>query len=230
MNGEKRITVDGIEAVIIRKRVKNVRVTILPPDGTVRVTAPRLFPEAMIRAFLSEKAGWIRTHAEQVRQSHADEPKQFVSGEPVRLFGLRYSLSVLENQKKNGVALDADHIVLFLKGQPSPETRKAVLNGWLRERLASEIEQDLPLWSERTGLVPSAWTIRDMTSRWGSCNTKTGKITLNLQLVHYPAVCLEYVILHELAHLRVHGHGADFKAILDQYMPDWKNRKNLLNS
>lgn len=229
MNGEKTITVDGIEAVVVRKRVKNVRVTILPPDGTVRVTAPRLYPEVLIRLFLSEKAGWIRAHAEQVKKSHADEPKRFVSGESVRLFGRAYPLSVLENQKKNGAVLGSDGITISLRGEPSPEKRKAVLNAFLRERLTAEIEHYLPLWSEKTGLVPNEWTIRDMTSRWGSCNTRTKKITLNLQLAHYPLPCLEYVILHELAHIRVHGHGPEFKAILDRYMPDWRDRKKLLN-
>ena len=226
---EKRITVAGIEATLIRKSVKNLRVTIVPPDGEVRVTAPKLMPETLIRAFLLQKADWIRMHAEKVRKSHANEPKQFESGETVRLFGQVYPLFVLENQKKNGIALETDRIVLSLKGDASKEKREAILNDWLRERLKAEIEHFLPLWSNLTGLVPSTWAVRDMTSRWGSCNTKTKKINLNLQLVHYPLICLEYVILHELCHLRVHGHGADFKALLDRYMPDWKARKKLLN-
>ena len=87
----------------------------------------------------------------------------------------------------------------------------------------------MPIWSERTGLVPSGCIVRNMTSRWGTCNTKTGRITLNLQLVRYPIPCLEYVILHELAHLRVLGHGADFKALLDAYMPQWRARRKQLN-
>ncbi len=226
---EKVLTVAGIEAILVRKKVKNVRVTILPPDGSVRVTAPKLYPEALIRAFLTDKADWIRTHSERIRQSHADEPKEYASGEPVRLFGRTLPLLVLENQKKNGVMLDADRIILSLRGTPTKEKREAVLNAWLKERLLAEIEYYLPLWSELTGLVPSEWTVRSMTSRWGSCNTRTKKITLNLQLVRYPAICLEYVILHELAHLRVCGHGPDFKAILDAFMPDWKARKKLLN-
>lgn len=226
---EKRITVAGIEATLIRKSVKNLRVTIVPPDGEVRVTAPKLMPEALIRAFLADKADWIRTHAERVRNAHANEPKQYASGETVKLFGQVYPLCVLESQKKNGVALDAGRIVLSLKGVPSKEKREAILNEWLRERLKAEIGHFLPLWSDYTGLVPSAWAVRDMTSRWGSCNTKTKKINLNLQLVHYPLICLEYVILHELCHIKVHGHGTDFKALLDRYMPDWKARKKLLN-
>ena len=229
MNEEKTITVDGIEATVVRKRVKNVRVSILPPDGTVRVTAPKLFPEAMIRLFLSQKASWIRANVEKIKKSHAHETRQYESGETLRLFGQVYPLCVLENQKKNGVALDGGRVVLSLKGEPSKEKREAILNEWLRERLKSEIEHYLPLWSEYTGLTPSEWAVRDMTSRWGSCNTRTKKINLNLQLVRYPLQCLEYVILHELAHLRVHGHGADFKAILDRFMPDWKTRRKLLN-
>ena len=226
---EKRITVVGIEATLIRKNVKNLLVTIVPPDGEVRVNAPKLMPETLIRAFLLQKADWIRTHAEKVRKAHANEPKDYESGETVRLFGQVYPLCVLENQKKNGVTLEADRIVLSLRGDAPKEKREVILNEWLRERLKAEIEHFLPLWSGYTGLVPSAWAVRDMTSRWGSCNTKTRKINLNLQLVHYPLQCLEYVILHELCHIRVHGHGADFKALLDRYMPDWKARKKLLN-
>lgn len=229
MDAGKTITVAGFTAILIRKKVKNVRVTIVPPDGEVRVSAPRFCPEALIRAFLLERADWIRAHIEQVRSSHADEPRNYVSGETVRLFGQTLPLEVREHQKKNGVALEPDRIVLSLRGDVPKEKREAILNEWLRERLKAEIEHYLPLWSGLTGLVPDAWAVRDMTSRWGSCNTRTKKINLNLQLVRYPVICLEYVILHELAHLQVHGHGPEFKAILNAYMPDWKARKKLLN-
>ncbi len=229
MDAGKTITVAGFTAILIRKKVKNVRVTIVPPDGEVRVSAPRFYPETLIRAFLLERADWIRAHIEQVRSSHADEPRNYVSGETVRLFGQTLPLEVREHQKKNGVTLEPDRIVLSLRSESTPEKREAILNDWLRERLKAEIEHYLPLWSGLTGLVPDAWAVRDMTSRWGSCNTRTKKINLNLQLVRYPVICLEYVILHELAHLQVHGHGPDFKAILNAHMPDWKARKKLLN-
>lgn len=229
MDTEKTITVAGVEATLVRRRVKNMRVTVLPPDGAVRVVAPKLFPEATVRAFLAQKADWIKKHQTAIRSKHANEPKRYESGEPIPLFGMTYVLTVRENQKKNGVTLEDGGILLSLRKNASPEQREAILNAWYRERLKTEIEYLLPLWSERMGLVPSGWTVRDMRSRWGTCNTQTGKLTFNLQLVRYPAVCLEYVILHELAHLRVRGHGADFKALLDAYMPSWRDRRKRLN-
>ena len=230
MNAEKHITVAGIDAVLVRKKVKNLRVTILPPDGEVRVIAPRFFPEGAIRDLLAKKADWIRKHVEQVQKRPANAPKNYETGDPIWFFGLLYSLLIVENRKNTRVTLHDDHITLSLKEPVPKEKREAILNEWMRERLKAEIEHYLPIWSEKTGLAPSEWTVRDMKSRWGSCNTRTKKITLNLQLVHYPTVCLEYVILHELAHLRVHGHGSEFKAILDQYMPGWKEWKAMLNA
>ena len=194
----------------------------------MRISAPRFYPEAPIRAFIEQKADWIKKHVEAAQTRRSNAPKNYKTGEHVWFFGLLYSLHILENQKKTDVTLDADHITLSFRGTAPKEKRETILNEWLRERLKTEIEHYLPIWSERTGLAPSEWTIRNMTSRWGSCNTRTKKITLNLQLVHYPSVCLEYVILHELAHLRVRGHGPEFKALLDQYMPDWRDRRMAL--
>ncbi len=229
MGQTKTITVAGVEATLVRKRVKSIRVTIVPPDGEVRVTAPRLCPEIVIRSFLAERVDWIRTHRDAVRSRHANEPRRFETGETVPLFGTPYTLCVSEHQKKNGAALDGDRIVLSLKKPADAKQREAILNEWYRDRLRTEIEFRMPLWSERTGLVPSGWIIRNMTSRWGTCNTQSRRITLNLQLVKYPLPCLDYVILHELAHLRCRGHGADFKAILDAHMPDWRARRKQLN-
>ena len=229
MTRKKQITVAGIDATVEYKPVKNLRVTVLPPDGAVRVTAPTRCPEALIRAFLTEKADWITKHADAIRVQHANEPKAYESGEKALLFGTAYTLIVCERQTKNGVTVDGGRLVLSVRGEAGAKKREAILNAWYRERLKTEIEYLLPLWSEQTGLRPGGWTIRNMTSRWGSCNTKTGHITLNLQLCKYPLPCLEYVILHELAHLKVRRHGADFKAILDANMPSWRERKKRLN-
>lgn len=87
----------------------------------------------------------------------------------------------------------------------------------------------MPKWEKITGLKCSSWQSEYMTTKWGSCNTATRKIWLNLQLAKKPIECLEYVILHELAHLKVKNHGAEFVAILEQYMPNWRERRQDLN-
>ena len=225
MEREKRITVNGIEATVVYKRVKNVRLAVLPPFGEVRVTASSSCPESLIRAFLAEKAGWIEKHRSAFLNRKLREPTDYASGETVTLFGGVYTLCVLEQQGKNGAFLRGDTLILSCKGSADKAKREAIYRDWCRERLTTEIDYLLPLWSEKTGLVPNGWTVRRMTSRWGSCNTQTKRITLNLQLIQYPPVCLSYVILHELAHLKVPGHGADFKAILDTYMPNWREYK-----
>ena len=102
------------------------------------------------------------------------------------------------------------------------------MNEWYRKELSERVNYLLPKWETYTGLKCSSWQSKVMKTRWGTCNTKTKKIWLNVRLAEHPAECLEYVILHELAHTRVPNHGADFKAILTEYMPDWRTVKRRL--
>ncbi len=92
-----------------------------------------------------------------------------------------------------------------------------------------KISELAPLWEQATGLFADEWRVRDMQTRWGSCNTVRKRIWLSLKLAPYPVCCLEYVIVHELCHLLVPNHGADFKALMDRFCPEWKKVKRLLN-
>ena len=103
------------------------------------------------------------------------------------------------------------------------------LKEWYRPILKAKIAELLPALEAQTGLYCSEWRVKDMKIRWGSCNITKKRIWLNLKLVQYPPECLEYVILHELIHLKVPNHSADFYAELDQYMPDWQMRRKILN-
>lgn len=96
------------------------------------------------------------------------------------------------------------------------------------EELKKKIDVFLPKWENITGLKCSSYHMQYMSSRWGSCIPSTGRICFNLQLVDKPDVCIEYVVLHELIHLRIKGHGAGFKNELSKYMPDWKEANSLL--
>ena len=121
-------------------------------------------------------------------------------------------------------------IVLSVHPEDDTSQRESLLNDFYREALSNQIAARLPLWEARTGLHPSAWQIKNMKTRWGTCNTATRKIWLNLQLAKQPPVCLDYVIAHELTHLRYPGHGQDFKTFLTCVMPNWPEVRKALNN
>ena len=127
------------------------------------------------------------------------------------------------------LVLSGDEAILTVRKESTASQREAFVNEWYRTLLKEKIEIYLPKWENITGLHCDSWQTKYMTTRWGTCNTKTRKIWLNLQLAKKPIECLEYVILHELAHLKVRNHSKDFVAIMDQYMPYWRETKKLLN-
>ena len=221
--------VSGIRVNVTKKNIKNMHLYVKPPDGRVEVTAPYLLSDVTIRRFVSSRADWIRAKQAAFDTKLAETGQQFVSGEPFYLWGRKYNLRVEHGSRSNSLIIDGDEAVLTVRESSTAKQREAWVNEWYREQLKEEIEKLLPKWVGITGLKPSSWQTRNMTSRWGTCNTRTGKIWLNLQLAKKPVECLEYVILHELVHLRVRNHGAVFKAIMDMYMPDWRKIRRMLN-
>ena len=127
------------------------------------------------------------------------------------------------------LVFSGDRAILTVRKESTAKQREAFVNEWYREQLKREVAKYLPKWEKITGLYCSGWQSKYMTTKWGTCNTNTRKIWLNLQLAKKPIECLEYVILHELAHLKVKNHGPEFVAVLDQHMPQWQERKKLLN-
>ena len=221
------IEIDGIQVNVTKKNIRNMHLYVKPPDGCVEVTAPYLMSSTAIRMFVMSKAAWIR-EKQAVFAGQSRKPElQFVSGEVFYLWGRKYILNV-KYGGRNSLVINGDEAVLTVRESSTPKQREARVNEWYRARLKEQIEILLPKWSAITGLTPSSWQTKNMTTRWGTCNTKTGKIWINLQLAKKPTECLEYIILHELAHLKVRNHGKDFKAILDRYMPNWRQVRKIL--
>ena len=128
------------------------------------------------------------------------------------------------------VSLYPEKIVMSAPSGTDAALRRAALDKLLKVGLSKRLAERFPVFEELTGLHPTSVIIRDMHTRYGTCNTKTGRIAISLTLAAKPPVCVDYVILHELSHLRYPDHGALFKAHLDRYMPHWREIKKLLNS
>ena len=223
------IIVSNISVEVIRKNIKNMHLSVLPPDGRVRVSAPTQLTDEAITMFVRTKLGWIKKQQEKFQQQPRQSERQYVSGETLYVWGKQYFLQVEYSYKGNALTLSGDKAILTVRKESSPKQRESFVNEWYRNLLKQEVAKYLPKWEKTTGLYCSSWQSKYMTTKWGTCNPTSKKIWLNLQLAKKPIECLEYVILHELAHLKVHNHGPEFTAILDQYMPYGREHKRRLN-
>lgn len=224
-----QVVVSNISVEVIRKNIKNMHLAVLPPDGRVRVSAPTQLTDEAITMFVRTKLGWIKKQQEKFQQQPRQSERQYVSGETLYVWGKQYFLQVEYSYKGNALTLSGDKAILTVRKESSPKQRGSFVNEWYRSLLKQEVAKYLPKWEKTTGLYCDSWQSKYMTTKWGTCNPTSKKIWLNIQLAKKPIECLEYVILHELAHLKVHNHGPEFTAILDQYMPYWRDHRRRLN-
>lgn len=218
------LIVAGTEVLVTRKSIRNAYIRVMPPYGEVRASVPEYMKKGEITAFIGSRMGWIR---EKQKKYEDYKPLQYVSGERLRFWGRDVTLE-FEDGKRSSYSLENDHLRIYARKSLSYEDREAVIRKIYGMETRKMIENLADVLEARTGLCPSVWKVRYMTSRWGSCNTGTRAITISSRLAAYPPECLEQVMVHELCHLKVHGHGKDFYDLMDRYYPDWKRIKKML--
>lgn len=223
------IEIAGIPIEVNRKNIKNLHLSVLPPNGKVRVSAPLHLSDGSISIFVRTKLSWIKKQQEKFNKQPRQSERQYVSGETLYVFGKQYFLHVEYSYKGNSLVLSGDTAILTVRQESTVKQRENYVNEWYRELLKERISLYLPKWENATGLYCDSWHTKYMTTRWGTCNTEKKRLWFNLQLAKKPLDCLEYVILHELAHLHERTHNKDFVALLDSYMPNWREIKCKLN-
>jgi predicted metal-dependent hydrolase len=222
------LDISGIPIEVCKKNIKNMHLYVKPPDGHVTVSAPLFMSDAAIERFVRTKTSWIKKQVAKFDNQLRQSEREYVSGETFYVWGKQYYLQT-EYGSKNAVVLSGDKAILTVRKGSTAEQREDFTRKWYRELLKAEIARVLPKWEKTTELKASGWQTKYMTTRWGTCNTKTGKIWLNLQLAKKTPECLEYIILHELVHLVEKKHDEKFVALMDRYMPMWREVKTTLN-
>ena len=225
-----RIVVNDTEVSVTKKAIKNMHLYVKPPDGRVEVSAPLSLSDESIALFIRAKIGWIRRQQEKFRKQLRQTVREYVSGEALYVWGRQYYLLVNYSNKGNSLVLDGEKAILTVRERSTAAQREKYVAEWYRGILKAEIERVLPKWEENTGLHPNGWQIKNMKTRWGTCNVNTRKIWLNLQLAKKTPECLEYVIVHELMHLIERSHNEKFVALMDQYLPNWREIRKKLNT
>lgn len=216
----------GMLAVEVkRKDVKNLNLRIRP-DGTPVVSAPFFTSEKRIEAFVRDNVAWIVKRLNKREQYFdKDEQKKIVHQEKIEYLGKEYTVVFLEGKTKVDIVGDYIAVFSFTDGEK-------VLEKWWRKEAERIFGEDIDRIYEEVfrplGIKKPSFSVRRMTSRWGSCNHVKGKVTLSDNLIKGPRECTEYVVLHELTHLVYPDHGKDFHAFIAKRMPDWKEREKKL--
>jgi predicted metal-dependent hydrolase len=212
-----------------RKAIKNLHISVLPPDGRVRVSAPESMTETAIRMAVISRLPWIKKQQSDFAKQPRQSDREMVSGECHYLWGKRYRLNVVERSGRHEVRVGRGKIHLYVNPGTSLENKALVLSAYCRVSLKARIAGLLEYWQSKMGVEAASWGVKKMKTKWGSCNTEAKRIWLNLELAKKPPECLEYILVHELVHLLERKHSERFKTYMDKFLPDWKERRNLLN-
>ena len=214
------------QVTIVRKGERHLNLRVRS-EGEVMLSVPFDCTDEEIARFLKKRDARIEEKLAFFRRFASPKAREYVSGENVPYLGRNYRLKVIESLDE-GVSLQQGYVQLFVKDRADTERKKRLLEEWYRKRAQVHLIKATELYIPRLGVAPQTVTIRRMKRRWGSCNPATGHITLNLRLIEKPTACIEYVALHELAHLLHPNHDRAFYNFLDLHMPNWQERKKRL--
>jgi predicted metal-dependent hydrolase len=224
------IQLGDVTIAVSRKDVKNVHLSVHPPDGRVTMVAPRSTRPEVARAYAISKLGWIRNQQTQFKNQVREAPRQYIERETHILWGRRYLLSVTEQDAKPAIKLDHRHIMLTVRPGTDQAQRARLFHEWHKSLLHQAVPAIIERWELKLNIKVNHYFLQRMKTKWGSCNHCAGHIRLNTELAKKPRDLLEYVVVHEMAHLIEPTHNSRFIAIMDKHYPSWREARAELNA
>jgi predicted metal-dependent hydrolase len=211
------------------KHIKNLRLTVSPPDGKVHVSAPINTPKDAIRNFAASKSQWIEKHRIKYRNlPHA--ANTFLNREIYYVWGRAYELELIERRGHPKIVLSDSQLIMSIRPDTTKTKKQALLDNWYRNMLKEAAPVIIKKWEQIIGIIVKKLYLRKMKSHWGSCNYGKQTIRLNTELVKKPFECLEYVTVHEMLHMLEPHHDQAFYRLMNTYLPSWKTIRKKMNS
>lgn len=227
----EKIAIANLEIDVIRKNIKNMHLAVYPPTGRIRLSAPERIDAEVVRLFAISKLGWIKKHVKNFKEQPRETKRQYVTGESHYFLGQRYLLKVVEQDGYAKVTLNGTkQLLMKVKKGATSEDKATILKEWFRKELKQVLPELISKWEKIIGVKTNDWGVKQMRTKWGACNIEEKRIWLNLELVKKPPICIEYIIVHELAHLLERHHNDKFVKHMDQFMPKWRLHRDELNS
>jgi predicted metal-dependent hydrolase len=219
----------GIAVDVLKKDIKNVHLSVYPPTGRVRISAPLRMNLDTIRVFAISKLDWIKQQQQKLREQEREPPREYLDRESHYVWGKRYLLEVLEKDAAPKVQLQHNKIRLHLRPASSAGRKQEILEAWYREMLKEAVPPLIAKWEPLLDMKVKQFFVQRMKTKWGSCNPGTCSIRLNTDLVKKPQECLEYIVVHEMVHFLEPTHNARFIVLMDRFMPKWPFYRDGLN-
>ena len=225
----QRLELGDISVDVVLKDIKNVHLSVNPPTGSVRISAPKRMSMETIRVFAISRLGWIKQQQTKLREQERETPREYVDRESHYLWGKRYLLSVAESDQPPTIELRHSRILLRVRPETNQRRRQAFLEEWYRGQIKTAVPPLISRWEPRIDVRLERFFVQRMKTKWGSCNHEARTIRLNTELAKKPPECLEYIVVHELVHLLEPTHNARFVGLMDQLMPSWHFHREVLN-
>lgn len=226
----EHITISNIKIDVVRKDIKNIHLAVYPPTGRVRIAAPLKVNEDAIRLFAVAKLGWIKRNQKKFEGQERISQREYKQRESHYFQGKRYLLNITETEGAPKVILKSKKFIeLFVRPETPVEKRHEIMTEWYRVQLKKQIPEIIEKWEAILKVKVSDWQVKQMKTKWGSCNIEKKRIWVNLELAKKPEHCLEYIIVHEMVHLLERHHNERFLYYMDTYLPSWRQLKTELN-
>jgi len=225
----KTIELGDIRVDVIQKNIKNVHLSVYPPTGRVRISAPLHMSLDTIRVFAISKLKWIKQKQKKFRDQERETPREYLDRESHYVWGKRYLLKVVEREAPPRVEMKHSTLALHVRPGTDGAKKQAIVAQWYRDQIKGVVPTLIEKWEPLIGVKVANLFVQQMKTRWGSCNHPARNIRLNSELAKKPRECVEYVLVHEMVHLLEPSHNRRFKILMDRYMPLWRCHIDVLN-
>lgn len=228
-SGSAHLTVAGLGVDVVFGEIKNLHISVYPPLGRLRVAAPEHMSEDTIRLAIVQRLPWIKRQREELQQAQRQTKREMDSGETHYVWGQRYRLDVSRTSGKHNVEVKGQTLWVVTPEGSDGNEKRATLDRWYRRELKAAVPALLAKWQPIVGAEADKIVVRRMKTKWGTCVASSKTIWLNPELAKKNPRSLEYIIVHELTHLHERTHNDRFVALMDEFLPDWRARRDELN-
>lgn len=224
-----QLNLGDVSIDVMFKDIKNLHLSVNPPSGNVRISAPSRMNIDSVRLFAISKLAWIKQQRKKQISQQRETGREFIDRESHYLWGRRYLLTVIEQDAKPSVRLNHRKILLSVRPGSDCLKRAEVMHEWHKSLLHGLVPDLIARWELNLGVKIDNYFLQRMKTKWGSCNHFAKNIRINTELVKKPKNLLEYVVVHEMAHLLEPTHSDNFVAILEKHYPTWREARAELN-